>query len=70
MKDLNQNIMTPKEKAEQFSKIFFKNIETAIKWVDSELNGDNVNIGLESKKEWAEDYSYWVQVKNELEKLK
>jgi hypothetical protein len=65
--DLNKEI-TPKEKAEQFSKMFI-DIETAIKWVGAELNGYNVSISLESKKEWLEDYSYWVQVKNELEKL-
>jgi hypothetical protein len=61
--------MTPQEKAEELIKMFI-DIETTIKWVDSQLNGDNVSLGIESKKEWAEDYSYWAQVKSELEKLK
>jgi hypothetical protein len=61
--------MTPKEKAQQLSKIFI-DIETAIIWVDSELNGSNLKLGLEPTKEFLEDKPYWVQVKNELEKLK
>jgi hypothetical protein len=68
MEDEIKKEMTPKEKAEQLSKIFI-NIETAIKWVDGELNGSNLKLGLESAKEFLEDYPYWVQVKNELEKL-
>jgi hypothetical protein len=68
MEDEIKKEMTPKEKAEELSKIFI-DIETAIIWVDSELNGSNLKLGLESAKEFIEDYPYWVQVKSELEKL-
>jgi hypothetical protein len=66
MEDEIKKEMTPKEKAEQLSKIFI-DIETAIKWVEGELYGDNLMFKL--KDEWIEDYWYLVQVKSELEKL-
>ena len=58
--------MTPQEKAIWFREIFI-DIKTAIMFVDSELNGDN--LMSESVEEWKKNYWYWVEVKNELNKL-
>jgi hypothetical protein len=58
--------MTAKEKALEFSEMFI-DIQSAIMWVECELRGDN--LMWETVEEWQENYWYWVEVKNELNKL-